>query len=68
MTETDFPSSHTITPPPSFLKVSPKVGTLLDLHKEEPCADMVRHRAHPDVPMLLEVLRCNHWEEGGQKL
>ena len=38
------------------------------IYKEEPCADMVGHRAHPDVPMLLEVLGCNHWEERGQKL
>ena len=31
------------------------------IYKEEPCADMVGHRAHPDVPMLLEVLGCNHF-------
>lgn len=37
-----------------------------NLHKEEPCADVVGHRAHPDVPMLLEVLGCDYWKEMGR--
>lgn len=33
------------------------------IHKEEPRADVVGHRAHPNVPVLLQVLRCYYFTE-----